>query len=63
MTENGAILVNNYDWIGKMNVIEFLRDYGKLINVNYMLAKDTIASRLESGISFTEFSYTLITRY
>jgi len=58
--ENGAILVNNYDWISKMNVIDFLRDYGKLINVNYMLAKDTIASRLESGISFTEFSYTLL---
>lgn len=58
--ENGAILVNNYDWISKMNVIDFLRDYGKLINVNYMLAKDTIASRLEMGISFTEFSYTLL---
>lgn len=58
--ENGAILVNNYDWISKMNVIDFLRDYGKLINVNYMLAKDTIASRLETGISFTEFSYTLL---
>ncbi|AQQ52792.1 tyrosine--tRNA ligase [Planococcus lenghuensis] len=59
-TENGAKLVNNRDWIGKMDIIEFLRDYGKLMSVNYMLAKDTIASRLESGISFTEFSYTLI---
>lgn len=58
--DNGAILVNNYEWISNMNVIDFLRDYGKLINVNYMLAKDTIASRLESGISFTEFSYTLL---
>ncbi|WP_286924648.1 MULTISPECIES: tyrosine--tRNA ligase [Lysinibacillus] len=57
---NGAQLVNNRDWIGKMNTIEFLRDYGKLINVNYMLAKDTIASRLDTGISFTEFAYTLI---
>lgn len=57
---NGAQLVNNYDWVGKMSVIDFLRDYGKLINVNYMLAKDTIASRLDTGISFTEFSYTLI---
>ncbi|MFC5543326.1 tyrosine--tRNA ligase [Ureibacillus suwonensis] len=58
--ENSAILVNNYDWISQMNVIDFLRDYGKLININYMLAKDTIASRLETGISFTEFSYTLL---
>lgn len=57
---NGAQLVNNRDWIGEMNTIEFLRDYGKLINVNYMLAKDTIASRLDTGISFTEFAYTLI---
>ena len=58
--ENGAILVNNYDWVGKLSIIDFLRDYGKLVNVNYLLAKDTIASRLESGISFTEFSYTII---
>ena len=58
--ETGAILVNNYDWVGKLSVIDFLRDYGKLLNVNYLLAKDTIASRLETGISFTEFSYTLI---
>lgn len=59
-TENGAKMVNNRDWIGGMSVIEFLRDFGKLISVNYMLAKDSVASRLESGISFTEFSYTLI---
>ncbi|MFC7684355.1 tyrosine--tRNA ligase [Ureibacillus sp. GCM10028918] len=58
--ENGAQLVNNYDWVGKLSVIDFLRDYGKLVNVNYLLAKDTIASRLESGISFTEFTYTII---
>lgn len=58
--DNAAALVNNYDWIGKMSTIEFLRDYGKLINVNYMLGKDTIASRLDSGISFTEFAYTII---
>ncbi|HSO59028.1 MAG TPA: tyrosine--tRNA ligase [Paenisporosarcina sp.] len=59
-SSNGAVLVNNRDWIGSMNVIEFLRDYGKYIVVNYMLAKDTVASRLEGGISFTEFSYMLI---
>ena len=58
--ENGAQLVNNFDWVGKLSVIDFLRDYGKLVNVNYLLAKDTIASRLESGISFTEFTYTII---
>ncbi|MCA9725975.1 MAG: tyrosine--tRNA ligase, partial [Kurthia sp.] len=57
---NGAKLVNNYDWFGNMTTIEFLRDYGKLININYMLGKDTISSRLESGLSFTEFTYTLI---
>ncbi|MDS9471768.1 tyrosine--tRNA ligase [Sporosarcina pasteurii] len=59
-TENGALMVNNNDWIGGMSTIEFLRDYGKLLGVNYMLAKDNVASRLESGISFTEFSYMLI---
>lgn len=59
-TQNGAKMVNNRDWIGAMSVIEFLRDFGKLISVNYMLAKDSVASRLETGISFTEFSYTLI---
>lgn len=58
--QHSAQLVNNYDWISKLNVIEFLRDYGKLININYLLAKDTIASRLETGISFTEFTYTII---
>ena len=59
-SENGAQMVNNNDWIGSMSVIEFLRDYGKLLGVNYMLAKDNVASRLDSGISFTEFSYMLI---
>jgi len=59
-TDNGAQMVNNHDWIGPMSVIEFLRDFGKLININYMLGKDSIASRLDSGLSFTEFAYTLI---
>lgn len=59
--ENGkAIMVNNYDWISKINMIEFLRDYGKNFQVNYMLAKDTVARRLETGISYTEFSYMII---
>ncbi|WP_438311567.1 tyrosine--tRNA ligase [Sporosarcina sp. FA9] len=59
-SENGAKMVNNNDWIGSMSIIEFLRDFGKLLSVNYMLAKDNVASRLEGGISFTEFSYMLI---
>lgn len=58
--ENGAKMVNNYDWTAPMNIITFLRDYGKHIGINYMLAKDTIASRLETGISFTEFTYTIL---
>ncbi|MCI1591924.1 tyrosine--tRNA ligase [Heyndrickxia oleronia] len=58
--ENGAIMTNNYDWAGSMDLVTFLRDYGKYIGVNYMLAKDTIASRLETGISFTEFTYTIL---
>jgi tyrosyl-tRNA synthetase len=52
--------VNNYDWAGSMDIVTFLRDIGKHIGVNYMLAKDTIASRLDSGISFTEFTYTIL---
>lgn len=59
-TENGAQMVNNNDWVGGLTLIEFLRDYGKLLGVNYMLAKDNVASRLDEGISFTEFTYTLI---
>jgi len=59
-SENGGQMVNNNDWVGSMSVIEFLRDFGKLLGVNYMLAKDNVASRLDSGISFTEFSYMLI---
>lgn len=58
--ENGAVMVNNYDWIGSMDVVTFLRDFGKNVGINYMLAKDTISSRLESGISFTEFTYTIL---
>ncbi|MEZ0119446.1 tyrosine--tRNA ligase [Heyndrickxia faecalis] len=58
--ESAAIMVNNYDWHGSMDLVTFLRDYGKHIGINYMLAKDTIASRLETGISFTEFTYTIL---
>lgn len=55
-----AVLLNNYDWLGKLSLLEVLRDYGKHFNVSYMLAKDTIASRLQTGISFTEFTYTIL---
>lgn len=58
--DNQVRLVNNYDWISKINVIEFLRDYGKNFSINTMLAKDVVSSRLDSGISFTEFSYQIL---
>ena len=56
----GFEVVNNYDWIKDINTIDFLRDYGKYINVNYMLDKDIIARRLDSGITFCEFAYTIL---
>lgn len=58
--DNQIRMVNNYDWTHKINVIEFLRDYGKNFSINAMLAKDVVASRLDSGISFTEFSYQIL---
>ncbi|MFB6467232.1 tyrosine--tRNA ligase [Cytobacillus sp. Hz8] len=57
---NPLIFVNNYDWTHKINIIDFLRDYGKHFGVNSMLAKDVVASRLDKGISFTEFSYQIL---
>ncbi|TSD62129.1 tyrosine--tRNA ligase [Aeromicrobium piscarium] len=57
---NAARLVNNLDWTGELNVVDFLRDVGKHFPVNRMLARDVVASRLESGISYTEFSYVLL---
>ncbi|MBR2240797.1 MAG: tyrosine--tRNA ligase [Clostridia bacterium] len=56
----GFEVVNNYDWIKDINVIDFLRDYGKFFNVNYMLDKDIIRRRLDSGITYTEFSYMIL---
>ncbi len=55
-----AVVVNNYDWISSLNAIEFLRDIGKHFNVSYMMSKDSVKSRIENGISFTEFSYQII---
>ncbi|MBX5318509.1 MULTISPECIES: tyrosine--tRNA ligase [Staphylococcus] len=59
-TDKGAVLVNNKDWLGQISLISFLRDYGKHVGVNYMLGKDTIQTRLEHGISYTEFTYTIL---
>jgi tyrosyl-tRNA synthetase len=58
--ENAAKVVNNYDWLGGMDLITFLRDVGKNFSLNYMLAKDSVDSRLATGISFTEFSYMIL---
>lgn len=57
---NAAVMVNNYDWMKDFSFLEFIRDIGKHITVNYMTAKDSVKSRLESGMSFTEFSYQLV---
>ena len=56
----GFEVVNNWDWTKDINVIDFLRDYGKYFNINYMLAKDKVKSRLETGITFAEFSYMIL---
>jgi tyrosyl-tRNA synthetase len=57
---NPAIIVNNYDWTHSLDVISFLRDIGKHFSLNYMLAKESVETRLERGISFTEFSYMIL---
>lgn len=59
----GAVMVDNTDWLGDLGLLAFLRDAGKHFTVSYMLQKDTVKSRLDSGISFTEFSYMLIQAY
>lgn len=55
-----GLIVNNYDWLGSMKTLDFLRDYGKFFSINYMLSKEIVSSRLEAGISFTEFSYQIL---
>jgi tyrosyl-tRNA synthetase len=60
---NGARVVNNADWLRPLGLMEFLRDAGKHFTVNYMLAKDSVKNRMETGISYTEFSYMLIQAY
>jgi tyrosyl-tRNA synthetase len=61
--ENSAEMVNNYDWFKEINFLDFIRDVGKHISVNYMMAKDSVKSRLETGMSFTEFTYQLVQGY
>jgi tyrosyl-tRNA synthetase len=63
--ENAALLVDNYDWLGKLSLIEFMRDIGKHFTVNYLMAKDSVTRRLdqEEGLSITEFSYSLLQAY
>ena len=61
--DNPAILANNYDWMKNFSFLHFIRDVGKHITVNYMAAKDSVKKRMETGISFTEFSYQLLQGY
>ncbi len=60
---NSAEIVNNYDWFKNFSFLEFIRDVGKYITVNYMMSKDSVKNRLEGGMSFTEFSYQLVQGY
>ncbi len=61
--ENSAQIVNNYDWFKNFSFLDFIREVGKHITVNYMMAKDSVKNRLESGMSFTEFTYQLVQGY
>jgi tyrosyl-tRNA synthetase len=61
--DNAAEVVNNYDWFKNYSFLEFIRDVGKHISINYMMAKDSVKNRLETGMSFTEFSYQLVQGY
>ena len=61
--ENSAEMVNNYDWFEEVKFLDFLRDVGKYLTISYMIAKDSVQQRLETGISFTEFSYQLLQAY
>lgn len=60
---NSAEMVNNYDWFKEFTFLDFIRDVGKHISVNYMMSKDSVKSRLETGMSFTEFTYQLVQGY
>ncbi len=60
---NPAIIANNYDWLGSMSLIDFLRDVGKNFTINYMMSKESVKRRIETGISYTEFAYQLLQAY
>lgn len=60
---NPAIVANNYDWLGEMKLIDFLRDVGKNFTINYMMSKESVKRRIETGISYTEFAYQLLQAY
>ena len=60
---NYAEIVNNYDWMKEFSFLDYVRDIGKHLTINYMLAKDSVKKRLETGLSFTEFSYQLVQAY
>ncbi len=60
---NPAILANNYDWLGELKLIDFLRDVGKNFTINYMMSKESVKRRIETGISYTEFAYQLLQAY
>lgn len=60
---NSAIVANNYDWLGEMKLIDFLRDVGKNFTINYMMSKESVKRRIETGISYTEFAYQLLQAY
>jgi tyrosyl-tRNA synthetase len=62
-TQTGAEMVNNYDWFKDMHFLDFIRDVGKHISISYMMSKDSVKSRLETGLSFTEFTYQLVQGY
>ncbi|WP_413522809.1 tyrosine--tRNA ligase [Lactococcus raffinolactis] len=61
--DNAAVVVNNYDWFANMNVLEFLRDVGKYYTINYMMSKESVKKRIETGISYTEFAYQILQGY
>ena len=61
--ENKAVMVNNYDWFGSISFIDFLRDIGKYFTVNYMMSKESVKKRIETGISYTEFAYQIMQGY
>lgn len=62
-TKNPAVMANNYDWLGSISLIDFLRDVGKNFTINYMMSKESVKRRIETGISYTEFAYQLLQAY